>query len=513
MVIVSVTPEIALDDLKTYAGGLGVLEGDKFYAAGDMGLDYLALSLFYRGGYVDYVFEGEEPIPRPEKQPRSAWSNIGMLEEFAVSLRGEEVIVRPLVYRYKTARAVLFEAVCPRWARRLTAQAYVDDSVEEQFLRYTLLAKASAYYLKEHVGLENIDVVDLQEAHTALLMLALPLGDRYRLVIHTPGPWGHPGYPGDLIAREFGVYLGDYVVLTEMALERVREAFVVSVKQEDVIGKVFPRHREKIRANTNGVYLDRWVHPRILSSWREKGAVDHESLEAARAEMRGRLVSMLRGYKDVLRIDNRIIVAWTRRLARYKRPYFIARFIEEHPDIEAFYVLAGKPHPRDSDGFSYARWFRRLHLRLSNVVYIHDYDVYKASTILGGSDLLLFTPFSGWEACGTSYMKAGANGTPVLSSRDGGVIELVEDGVNGWLFGEDIRDFINIYTDERAREIDEREYREFEEKLLSIIKTYYDEPEKYREVSRRAAETFIGKVDVRENLRRYYLSGPKASRG
>ena len=56
----------------------------------------------------------------------------------------------------------------------------------------------------------------------------------------------------------------------------------------------------------------------------------------------------------------------------------------------------------------------------------------------------MFTPFSGWEACGTSYMKALVNGIPVLSSRDGGVIEIVEDGVNGRLFGEDIHDFTNI---------------------------------------------------------------------
>ncbi len=505
MVIVSVTPEIALDDLRTYAGGLGVLEGDKFYAAGDMGLDYMVFSIFYRGGYVDYVFEGEEPVPRPEKQPVSAWENIGMREEFAISLRGEEVIIRPLLYRYKTARAVLFEAVCPLWARRLTGQAYIDSNTEEQFLRYALLAKATAYYLKEHVGVENIDVIDLQEAHTALLMLALPLENRYRLIIHTPGPWGHPGYPGDLIAREFGVYLGDYVVLTEMALERVKQAFVVSVKQEDVIGKVFPRHRGKIRAVTNGVYLERWVHPRILSAARA-GGLTGEVLAEARSETRGKLIGMLRGYKDVLRVDNRIIIAWTRRLARYKRPYFIARFIEEHPDIEAFYILGGKPHPRDNDGLNYARWFRRLHLRLSNVAYIHDYDMHKARLILGGSDLLLFTPFSGWEACGTSYMKASANGTPVLSSRDGGVVEIVRDGYNGWLFGDDIRDFINIYTDEKAKEIDERDYREFEEKLLAIIKMYYNEPEKYREIMLNAAKSFIEKVDVRENLKKYYIS-------
>ncbi len=54
--IISITPEIGLDELYTYAGGLGVLEGDKFYALSRLGLDYTAMTLLYRGGYVDYVF-------------------------------------------------------------------------------------------------------------------------------------------------------------------------------------------------------------------------------------------------------------------------------------------------------------------------------------------------------------------------------------------------------------------------------------------------------------------------
>ena len=35
--IVSITPDLALDVGYTYAGGLGVLEGDKFYAAEKLG--------------------------------------------------------------------------------------------------------------------------------------------------------------------------------------------------------------------------------------------------------------------------------------------------------------------------------------------------------------------------------------------------------------------------------------------------------------------------------------------
>ena len=505
MVIVSITPEIALDKLKTYAGGLGVLEGDKFYEAGDMGLDYLVLSLFYRRGYVKYKFHGEEPIPGPEEQDIKGLRSLKPDVSFSIKLRGEEIIVQPWIYEYKTARAVLFEAVCPMWARKLTDRVYIEGSVEEQFLRYAFLAKASAYYLKNRVGLENLSIIDLQEAHTALILLVLDMSNKYRLIIHTPGPWGHPGFPGDFIAREFGSFIGDYVVLTEMALGKVPRALVVSQKQKDVIGKVFPIYKDKIDALTNGINLKRWMHPKLYEAYRN-GSLDKEMYKKIHLEARAILEKLMKSLKENIVVNDRPLIAWTRRLARYKRPYFIARFIEEHPDINAVFLLGGKPHPRDNDGLNYARWFRRLHLRLANIVYIHDYDLYKAKIILQGSDLLLFTPFSGWEACGTSYMKSLANGVPVLSSRDGGVIELVQDGFNGWLFGEDIRDFINIYVDPRAGEIDEKDYEEFEKKLLGFIDLYNSDREKYYEIGFNAIISSVPKVDIRNVLKKYYIS-------
>ncbi len=505
MVIVSITPEIALDETYTYAGGLGVLEADKFYTASRMRLDYIVLSLFYRRGYVDYRFDGETPIPIPQKQPPKIWDVLKPSEEFSINLRGEEVIVRPWIYRRGSAKAVLFEAVCPKWARILTDQVYVENSIEEQFLRYAFLAKASAYYIKNYIGLENISVIDLQEAHTSLILLMLSLENRYRLVIHTPGPWGHPGFPGDFIAREFGSFLGDYVVLTEMALERVSEAFVVSKKQLDVMSKVFPQYSSKIKAVTNGVDVERWGNPHLLKTYKN-GVLELGVFKNVKNEAKKTLIDTIRSkYKNIVGAEDRIVVTWVRRLARYKRPYFIARFIEENPDVNAVFVLGGKPHPRDSDGLYYAKWFRRLHLRLNNVVYIHDYDVQIAKKIFQGSELLLFTPFSGWEACGTSYMKAGINGTPTLSSRDGGVLEVIEDGVNGWLFGEDIREFINIYTDPRAKDIDDKEYREFSKKLLGIIDLYSSDRDKFYEVALEAVKTFLSKVDIKNTLKKYYI--------
>uniref|UniRef100_A0A832CR00 Glycosyltransferase n=1 Tax=Ignisphaera aggregans TaxID=334771 RepID=A0A832CR00_9CREN len=59
-------------------------------------------------------------------------------------------------------------------------------------------------------------------------------------------------------------------------------------------------------------------------------------------------------------------------------------------------------------------------------------------------------------------MKAILNAVPSIASRDGGLSELIVDNVNGWLFGEDIRELIEISSQE-AMEINERGYSELKE--------------------------------------------------
>lgn len=502
--IVSITPELAIEGARTYAGGLGVLEGDKLLGAGDMGLDYVALTLFYRQGYAKVSFQGAQPIIEPERQSPEFLSKLKPGEEFVVVLRGTEIYVRPWIYTYKTARAVFFEAVCPTWARKLTDRVYLEDSIEETFYKYAFLAKASAYYIKNYIGLENISVIDLEESYTSLILNILDIQDVSRIIIHTPGPWGHPGFPGEFIAREFGIFLGDYVNLTDFTLSRLKEAIVVSQKQVDIISKIFPKYANKIVGITNGIYLPRWMHPKIYKAWRER-ALSADVIKEARSQGREALAALIKKYKERAEVGDRPIITWARRLARYKRPYFLARFVQEHPDVNAFFVFAGKPHPRDTDGFEYLKNIRSLSLKLTNVAYIPEYDIETAKVIVQGSDLWLFTPFSGWEACGTSYMKALVNGVPVLSSRDGGVIEVVEDGKNGWLFGQDIRDFINIYTDPRAAEIDERDYKEFEQKLLKVIDLYQSDRDKYYEIALNAVNMAAEKVDITSALKKYYF--------
>lgn len=499
--IVSVTPEIALDVGRTYSGGLGVLEGDKFYAAARLGLRYFAITLLYEGGYVDYSYDEQRGFtPKPQDQSDLLKSLIRS-GELEVELAGRRVPVSVWEFRQGTATAVFLKPEEPEVAR-IVSRLYLEDNPRERFLKYTVLARGAVEYIKSFIGLDRVRYIDLQEAYTALIPLALKIPGRYRLIVHTPGPWGHPAFPRSFFKEEYGYYfVEDPVVLTSVGAVLAWEVIFVSAKHFDVMRRVLPHFVDKARFVTNGIELGRWMHPELYRSF-TRGHLDTSSLAKLRAAMRGELLKLLRSRKPGLPEDG-MIVTWARRLTRYKRPYFAARLIEEVGSKDAVFVLGGKAHPQDGEGLAYMKQFKELEKKYPNVVYLHDFDVVKAKVVVQGSDLWLFTPFPGWEACGTSFMKAAVNGVPSLASRDGGVVELIEDNINGWLFGTDLRDLAAL-SDSRSQKIDEVEYAEMRAKFDSILSKYRDERDEYLRVSLRAILTLAPRVSMDRLMREYY---------
>lgn len=500
-VIVSVTPEIALDLGRTYSGGLGVLEGDKFYAASRLGLRYFAITLFYAGGYVDYDYSEQEGFAAKPQDQSDLLKSLVQSGELEVEVGGRRVLISVLEYRRGTATAVFLKPEDPDLAR-IAARLYLEDNVRERFLKYTVLAKGAVEYIKSFIGLDKVRYIDLQEAYTALIPLALKIPGRYRLIVHTPGPWGHPAFPRSFFKEEYGYYfIEDPVVLTGVGAALAWEVIFVSAKHYDVMRRVLPHYVDKARFVTNGIELERWMHPELFKSL-SKGELDITSLAKLKTLVRAELFKLLKSRKPELP-ENAMIVTWARRVTRYKRPYFAIKLVEEAEGTDVVFVLGGKAHPNDGEGLAFMKHFKELERKHRNVVYLHDFDVTRAKLIVQGSDLWLFTPFPGWEACGTSFMKAAVNGVPSLASRDGGVVELIKDNVNGWLFGTDIRDLTLIW-DGLAQKIDESEYAEMKAKFSSILAKFRDEREEYMRVALSAILTFAPRVSMDRVMREYY---------
>jgi starch phosphorylase len=468
-VIVSITPEIALDFGRNYSGGLGVLEGDKFYAAARLGVPYTVITLFYPKGYVAYKEEDSGLAPVEEDQ-EDVLKSLKPADKCWITVRGESVEVEFYSYTLNTASVVFARPVRPDWAVKATERLYIESSDLERFKKYLILAKAAVCYIEKHIGWDKVKYVDLQEAYTALVPLLRPF-DRYRLVIHTPAPWGHPTFPARFF-RELGYdFAMDPVVLTEVGLAASSEGIVVSKKMLSFTQRTFPHHARKIRAVTNAVEVPRWRHPAL------EGVKDVEELKAARARAREEALKAL-GIKT-----DKPVIVWARRLTAYKRPDFIVRLIEDI-NTDAFYILGGRAHPADSYGTAMAQTFKRLASTRPNVAYFPDLYVDRAKYIIWAADVFTFTPFSGWEASGTSFMKAGINGIPPVASRDGAVEEVVRDGYNGWLFGEDRRELLPPDT----REVNDGEYEEFRRKVEEALDALADGT--YWQIALNAYKTF-----------------------
>ena len=510
MAIVSLTNEIALEEIPIYAGGLGVLEADKFYAASRLGIEYYAVAMFYRNGYVDYDYRDGLFVERDQGEVISKIE--GMLEREKELVVGTKVYgelrVTPLVFRRGSARAIYLKPEYPEHISRMVYRLYVEESPEQAIAKYIVFGRSSAQYIRERIGLERIDRLDLQESNASLAALELgELRDKMRLVIHTPGPWGHPTIPAEILGREYGIDAGTGLTrITDIVLREVSMGIGVSRKHWETLHRLFPQYSSRFMFVRNGVDLERWVHSSIKSMVATKGLarILPEDLAIARERAREDLVSLIRSRKPGIKVGGTLI-AWARRITRYKRPYLVERLIRDlGKEVDATFVIAGKAHPKDQDGREQMVMFRRLHDELDNIVYIHDYSLEIARTILSGSDLLLFTPFPGWEACGTSYMKAGANGVPTLSSRDGGALETIIDGFNGWFFGLELADFINIYEDTaRVSEIDERDYTDLRAKLLKILELRDRDPDTYLDIMVNTLKSYTVSSNAIRMLRDY----------
>ncbi|MFN3268528.1 MAG: glycogen/starch/alpha-glucan phosphorylase, partial [Zestosphaera sp.] len=432
---VSVTPEIAVEGLTKFAGGLGVLEGDKLVEAGLMGIDYAVITMHYPEGYVTYDISNGDLAEANDDWVISNGHSLGTL---TIRVRGEVVTLEPVLFEVFRSKLILLKVLDPYWVVTLTKKLYVEKNTEEMFLKYTVLSKGAAALIESGL-LGSIDEVHLQESFAGMTAFVLKDLSRVKFVTHSPGPWAHPIIHKEWLLSEFDseklkeCIRDNYVNLTECIIRLVPKSYVVSKKQLRVMRNVIPSIADRLTDATNGVSLSRWCDKEVLD-YVSRDERDLEKFVRIKQRLREELIKYLReaGYSK-LPEPGTPIVSWVRRIVKYKRPYFVTRFVEDNKDLNVFFVLGGKPHPQDIYGRMYAKEFLRLSREYRNVIYLNNYDLESAKYILRGSDLLLFTPFPGWEASGTSFMKAGANGTPTLASRDGAVVEMIKDEYNGWL--------------------------------------------------------------------------------
>ena len=241
------------------------------------------------------------------------------------------------------------------------------------------------------------------------------------------------------------------------------------------------RNNDKVKfhAITNGIDLETWVLPEIISSYHNHGIIDKfdlptehftESLKtldiqeirqlkrAGRRELNAILQHRRDQYNSVVQIPtDAILFDFKRRFANYKRPYMPFEHIETLRQIlishNAHYILAGKVHQGDS--VMYQRLIDVLKLIDNDPVlrervhYIQDYDEELGRALAVGSDIAINVPMIGLEACGTSWEKDIANLKLLISTSDGGVADVKPIAcleVTGHNYEDEVKSlYVNMY--------------------------------------------------------------------
>jgi len=162
---------------------------------------------------------------------------------------------------------------------------------------------------------------------------------------------------------------------------------------------------------------------RLRASWRQRGASDAELI-----------------WIDSVLDEDVLTIGFARRVPSYKRltmmlhdPDRLTALLLD-PDRPVQIVVAGKAHPADDGGKQLIQQLVRFadQPRVRHrIVFLPDYDMAMARTLVQGCDVWLNNPLRPLEACGTSGMKAALNGALNLSVLDGWWDEWF-DGHNGW---------------------------------------------------------------------------------
>jgi starch phosphorylase len=205
----------------------------------------------------------------------------------------------------------------------------------------------------------------------------------------------------------------------------------------------------------------RWTEdPDNVSVWMRVNRIPDAELWRTHERRRERLVAFTRqrlqeqirrrgGQKEEIQSAAQVLrpealtIGFGRRFATYKRGDLIlkdpARLskILNNAQRPVQIIFAGKAHPQDNQGKEVIKHI--IHLAeqpefRDRIVFVEDYDLNVARYMVQGCDIWLNNPRRPLEACGTSGMKAAANGAINMSVLDGWWAEGYQLGL-GWAIG------------------------------------------------------------------------------
>ena len=467
------------DELPIYAGGLGILAGDYIREAARQSVPIAAVGLYYSEGFTrkELSPEGRVVDFHVSRSPEEAGlvpvlDNLGKPIFVKIPIQEQSVAVRAWRWTPKTdtgddstVSVYLLDSHVPENTetnQHITDALYATD--KEVRLKQEMILGIGGLRLLESLHIHP-SIYHLNEGHSAFLIYELihhemeehnltfiEAKERAREHIlftnHTLVAAGNDVFADDLVSFTLEKYAEEINVpakqLVDIGLVQQSSTFsmtMLALRAAGKINAVSKLHATKAKEIwkdhpmfpiTNGIYLPQWDQVKDAQHMWEK-----------HIEQKRKLLATIFSQTGTQWDEREIVLGWARRIVRYKRPLAMVerlkRFGEmaQNANRPIRLVFAGQSHPSDGEGEEILEELQyRLRSDLKGVaVYLPHYNMDLSKQLTSGCDVWVNTPVVGFEACGTSGMKAALNGVLPLTTRDGWVDEVELFGV-GWLLND-----------------------------------------------------------------------------
>jgi starch phosphorylase len=485
--------EFAIDsDLPTYAGGLGILAADILQEAADEEFPMIGIGILYKGkNYIQHIApEGKMETRDSQFDHDSSFLRPSMVDGKPVVLNLDLGSTQILIKAYKirlSQKSILYflsadvDGNPPEWMSDMDS-LYAGDAnsqIRQQILLGVggmkllkalgivpsmyhinegrpgfIIWELTAQYMKdEHLSFEEAwkkaksFIVYTNHTLVAAGNLTYPLS--------TIENWATPfakkmGIDTNLLIHD-GAIDPQTFSITKFALEISRKHSAVSRVHGEYCKREW--HDYTWEVITNGVHMRRWQD----SDFRNVGLNDRQLWDLHMTKKRELLSTVIKrtgfGYDP-----ERLVITWARRLADYKQPEIIfsdikrLKTIIQNVDQPVQLLFAGNSHSSDTGASGIIERIVSLFSKelAGNAIFIPNYNIALANHLVSGSDIWLNTPKGNLEACGTSGMKAIANGVLQCTVLDGWTFE-VDWADKGWVL--DPNNLVDSLYDKLEKEI------------------------------------------------------------
>jgi len=451
--------EYALDNM-AMAGGLGVLAADTVREAHDQGFPMIGIGLFYHKGYCNVELGSNTKCTPEESGLKPALDKNGEKISIVVPCVPKDVVVKAYIWDKGTV-PIYF----------LTTDVEENEPAESRITEHLYVADQNTRFMQEMVlGIGGVKLLDalgikpsiyhMNDSYSALLafevaanlMKTESLNQKDALKAaskkivytnHTLVAAGNDAFMQDDVKKYLSRYLASsgfeyknliiyghvsgkkVFSLTMLALSIAGKINCVSKIHADEARAIWPEFQ--IDAVTNGIHLPTW----------DKS--DGENIVTSHMENKRELIAIINKISNSNWNENDLIICWAKRIVSYKRPLALFEDIKRlerlvnNPGKTIRIIISGIAHSNDAacqEIITKIKGYATKELA-DNLTYFNNYSPDLARKLIGGVDVWLNTPVVGWEACGTSTMKAALNGTLVCSTKDGWLAEVGLEKI-GW---------------------------------------------------------------------------------